>query len=364
MIELEKELSQKLNYQEIKTEENNDSSTLKKSTKTTSSQKTNSEISQEQKFEENKIKYKKSREIEKIQILNKIYNKYLNLKGFNQHIIAYKKKAQVYKNLLLEPTLTNISYLSNDPKNRSFAISQSVKMENDMIQPFKVYDINLNSKICYFKKVNICYYEQKIEKNANKYKYSSVFYLCIINNYYSINFKVKIVNNKFDLSIKIIKYKNNFSSYFLENLLIFKDFNINPLELLSSGNTYNKFKAGLEFKININFPNNTKYFKWLKYELNKSFYKFYKEGYNVFKMLNNLYDRIKQIIFVIENDRIYQFPTLRNREYPMFIEGQNKNIEMKNEDYSILIIEYGDKIEIEHIKEIGFYDSFIEFCSQ
>ena len=102
----------------------------------------------------------------------------------------------------------------------------------------------------------------------------------------------------------------------------------------------------------------------LKYELNKSFYEFYKQGYNFCKMLNNLYNKIKQIIFIIENGKIFQFPTLRNREYPMLIEKQSKNTEIKNEDYSVLIIEFEYKIEIEHTKEIDFFDNFIEFCSQ
>lgn len=368
MIELEKELSQKLIYQENKTEEYNDSSTFKKSTNTVSSQKTNSEISEKQKFEENKIKYKKNREIEKIQIINKIFNKYLGGEGSDQYIIGYKKKAIICKNISLSSIPTNKSYLLNGrPENNSqFTTSQPVEVGNDMIKPYKAYDIDINSKICYLKKVNI-FYEPKIEKNeANlKFKYSSVFYLYIENMNYSINFKAIIVNNKFDLSMKIIKYTNNFSSYFLENLQIFKDFNINPLELLSSGNIYNNNnQADLECTFSFNFPKNNKYFKSLKYELNKSFYKFYKQGYNVCKILNKIYNKIKQNIFKIENDKIYKYPTLRNGEYPMLIEEQNKNNEIKNEDYSILIIEYEYKVEIEHVKEIDFYDSFIEFCSQ
>jgi hypothetical protein len=367
MIELEKELSQKLNYQENKTEENNDSSTFKKSTNTVSSQKASSEIAEKQKPEENKIKYKKNREIEKIQIINKNFNKNLGGEGSNQYIIGYKKKAIICKNILLSSIPTNKSYLLNGPENGQFTTSQSVEVGNDMIKPYKAYDIDINSKICYLKKVNI-FYEPKIEKNeANlKFKYSSVFYLYIKNINYSVNFKAIIVNNKFDLSINIIKYKNNFSSYFLENLQIFKDFNINPLELLSSGNIYNNNnnQADLECTFNFDFPKNNKYFNSLKYELNKSFYKVYKQGYNACKLLNKIYNKIKQIIFKIENDKIYKYPTLRNREYPMLIEEQNKNNEIKNEDYSILIIEYEYKVEIEHVKEIDFYDSFIEFCSQ
>lgn len=147
----------------------------------------------------------------------------------------------------------------------------------------------------------------------------------------------------------------------MENLLIFKDFEIYPLELLSTGNIHNN-QAYLESKINLNFPKNKKYFNLLKYELNQCFYNFNKQRYNVCKMINNLYNKIKQIIYSIENEKIFNFPTLRKREYPMLIEGQNNNYVIKDEDFSVLIIEYENKIEFEYIKEIGFYDGFIEFC--
>ena len=228
-----------------------------------------------------------------------------------------------------------------------------------MIKSHKKFDTNSFQKIDNFQNINIIY-ERRNEKNAVnlKFKYSSVFFLCVINKNYSANFKAIIANNKFILTIDIIKYKNNFSSYFLENLSIFKDFKINLLELLSSGNRYSN-KAYLDIKISLNFPKNKKYFNLLKYELNKSFYKFCKQRYNVCKMMNNLYNKIKQIIFEIGKEKIFIFPNFKKRE---LIEEQNKNSVIKDEDFSVLIIEYENKVEFEHIKDIGFYEDFIEFC--
>lgn len=342
MIELEKDLSQKIIYQDNKTEENNDS-TLKKSTNTASSIKTNSEI------KEDKQKFEKDNEKEKIHPTKEIDS---------------NKSAIIYKNLLIPAKSQNKLYIFNSYEKPPIIKNQSILVENDMIHTPLNYDINFNSKIYISQKDNI-FCKQKIEKNhVNvKLKFFSIFSLNIRNNNYSINFKAKIINNKFELSINISKYKNNFRSYFLKNLLIFKDFKINPLELISSRNKYSN-QPDLESKICFNFPKKNKYFKMLKYELNKAFNNFYKQGYNTLKILNNLYNKVKQIIFSIENYKKYKFNTLRNREYSMLVEEQNKNTMKNNEDYSALIMEYEYKVEIEHINEIGFYNNFIEFCQQ
>ena len=316
MIVPENDFSQNINYQGNNLEEYNDS-TLKKSTNTASSYKTNSEI------KEDKLKFEKESEMEKIHPTKEIDS---------------NKNAINYKNLLIPAKSQNKLYIFNISEKSLFIRSQSI---------------------------TIISCKQKIEKNnVNlKLKFFSIFSLNIRNNNYSINFKAKIINNKFELTINISKYKNNFRSYFLKNLLIFKDFKINPLELMSSGNKYYN-QPDLESKISFNFPKKNKYFKMLKYELNKAFNNFYKQGYNTLKILNNLYNKVKQIIFSIDNYKMYKFNALRNREYSMLVEEQNKNTMKNNEDYSALIMEYEYKVEIEHINEIGFYNNFIEFCQQ
>ena len=170
MIDLEKNLSQKIIYQENKTEENNDCSTLKNNTNTDSTQQTNSKIEKEQRLEENKTKIKKNKQIEKMKLINKIKKLYLN-EGWTQNIYAFKKElSKIFKNLSLSLTTSKKSYLFHDSENKPFIKNQSIEMKNDMFKLNKIFDINLNSKIYNF-------YEQRIEKDVVNLKsnYSSVF---------------------------------------------------------------------------------------------------------------------------------------------------------------------------------------------
>ena len=241
---------------------------------------------------------------------------------------------------------------NNQNTNTESSYNSTTEKTNDKIEESQNQIIKyFNKKIYYCLNVN-----DFIIKIKDIYSKEENF-LLLYNNIVIIYINSKINNGI--IIITIYKYNSAQSSWInklynlSKNLPNFKDINIE--------NIYSELKKLINpenFHKKIEIP----YLDFVKYGYGFIFYNIFENNNDI----NNFYYNFKEFTFLFEIYKIYNFSfhsNLNKKKNIKLIKDKDKNSFSVEDNYNELYEDYEIKMENQHIKEISFFEDYIEFCN-
>ena len=254
-------------------------------------------------------------------------------------------------------TEENKSTQKNNPNTNSESLCNSTtEKTNDKIEESQ------NQIIKYFNKM-IYYFFEYFFLNANYFiiKIKDIYskeenFLLLYKNIFLKYINLKIINGIIIITI----YKYNSAQCSWINKLYNLSKNLSNFKNINIENINSKLKKLINpenFHKKIEIP----YLDFVKYGYGFIFYNLSENNNDI----KNFYYNLKQFTFLFEIYKIYNFSfhsNLNKKKNIKLIKDKDKNSFSVEDNYNELFEDYEIKMENQHIKEISFFEEYIEFC--